>query len=118
MRHVVYGAQASSACAPAFNPIGLLTNPANVRRHLIGVYELEWLGPMAEALKQLGSEAAWLVHGQDGMDEISTTAPTDVVELRHGFVRHFALTPEQPGPAAHAPSTVLRVVMRNGQWMS
>jgi anthranilate phosphoribosyltransferase len=54
---------------------------------------------MAEALRKLGSEAAWLVHGQDGMDEITTTAPTDVVELRRGFVRHFALTPEQLGLA-------------------
>jgi anthranilate phosphoribosyltransferase len=80
-----------------FNLVGPLTNPANVMRHLIGVYELEWLGPMAEVLKQLGSEAAWLAHGQDGMDEISTTAPTDVVELRHHFVRHFSLTPEQLG---------------------
>ncbi|MGE3623351.1 MAG: anthranilate phosphoribosyltransferase [Bdellovibrionales bacterium] len=80
-----------------FNLVGPLTNPANVKRHLIGVYELEWLGPMAEVLKQLGSTAAWLVHGQDGMDEITTTAPTDAVELRGGCVRHFALTPEQLG---------------------
>jgi len=80
-----------------FNLVGPLTNPANVKRHLIGVYELEWLGPMAEVLKHLGSEAAWLAHGQDGMDEITTTAPTDIVELRHGAVRHFALTPEQLG---------------------
>jgi anthranilate phosphoribosyltransferase len=80
-----------------FNLVGPLTNPANVSRHLIGVYELEWLGPMAEVLKKLGSEAAWLAHGQDGMDEISTTAPTDIVELRHNFVRHFAMTPEQLG---------------------
>jgi anthranilate phosphoribosyltransferase len=80
-----------------FNLIGPLTNPANVSRHLIGVYELEWLGPMAEVLKKLGSEAAWLVHGQDGMDEISTTAPTDIVELRNNFVRHFAVVPEQLG---------------------
>jgi len=78
-----------------FNLVGPLTNPANVKRHLIGVYELEWLGPMAEVLKQLGSEAAWLAHGQDGMDEITTTAPTDIVELRNGLVRHFALTPEE-----------------------
>ena len=80
-----------------FNLVGPLTNPANVSRHLIGVYELEWLGPMAEVLKKLDSEAAWLTHGQDGMDEISTTAPTDIVELRHNFVRHFAMTPEQLG---------------------
>jgi anthranilate phosphoribosyltransferase len=80
-----------------FNLVGPLTNPANVKRHLIGVYELEWLGPMAEVLKALGSEEAWIAHGQDGMDEITNAAPTDIVELRHGLVRHFALTPEELG---------------------
>jgi anthranilate phosphoribosyltransferase len=80
-----------------FNLLGPLTNPARVKRHLIGVYELEWLGPMAEVLKHLGSEAAWLAHGQDGMDEITTTMPTDIVELRLDGVCHFTLTPEQFG---------------------
>ncbi len=80
-----------------FNLLGPLTNPANVKRHLIGVYDLEWLGPMAEVLKSLGSEAAWLTHGHDGMDEITTTAPTDVVELTGGMIRHFTLEPEQVG---------------------
>lgn len=80
-----------------FNLLGPLTNPANVQRHLIGVYSLEWLGPMAEVLKTLGSEAAWLAHGHDGMDEITTTAPTDVVELRQGMLRHFTLEPEHVG---------------------
>lgn len=80
-----------------FNLVGPLSNPAQVKRHLIGVYDLEWLGPMAEALKTLGSEAAWLAHGHDGMDEITTTAPTDVVELRSGRVSHFTLEPEQVG---------------------
>lgn len=77
-----------------FNLLGPLTNPANVKYHLIGVYDLEWLGPMAETLKTLGSEAAWLAHGYDGMDEITTTAPTDVVELRRGMISHFTLEPE------------------------
>lgn len=80
-----------------FNLLGPLTNPANVKRHLIGVYDLEWLGPMAEVLKSLGSEAAWLTHGHDGMDEITTTTPTDVVELRSGMIQHFTLGPEQVG---------------------
>ncbi len=80
-----------------FNLVGPLTNPANVKRHLIGVYELEWLGPMAEVLKELGSEDAWLAHGHDGMDEITTTSPTDIVELRNGQVRHFSLAPEELG---------------------
>ncbi len=77
-----------------FNLLGPLTNPANVRFHLIGAYEKEWLRPMAEVLAELGSQAAWLVHGQDDMDEITTTAPTDGVELREGELRDFTLTPE------------------------
>ena len=80
-----------------FNLLGPLTNPANVKHHLIGVYDLEWLGPMAEALKTLGSEAAWLAHGHDGMDEITTTSPTDIVELRQGMISHFTLEPEHVG---------------------
>ena len=80
-----------------FNLLGPLTNPANVRRHMIGVYELEWLGPMAEVLKSLGSEVAWLAHGHDGMDKITTTAETDIVELSRGMIRHFTLEPEMVG---------------------
>ncbi len=80
-----------------FNLLGPLTNPANVKHHLIGVYELEWLGPIAEVLKMLGSETAWIAHGHDGMDEITTTAPTDVVELRSNMIQHFTLEPTQVG---------------------
>ncbi len=78
-----------------FNLLGPLTNPANVRRHLIGVYELEWLVPMAETLDRLGTETAWLVHGQDDMDEITTTAATDLVSLRDGLINRGTLTPEE-----------------------
>ena len=96
-----------------FNLVGPLTNPANVKRHLIGVYDLEWLGPMGEVLRALGSEAAWLTHGHDGMDEITTTAPTDVVELRGGFVRHFALAPEDFGlPGRAKLENLERAAMR------
>jgi anthranilate phosphoribosyltransferase len=78
-----------------FNLLGPLTNPANVKRHLIGVYELEWLGPMAEVLQKLGSKMAWLVHGHDDMDEITTTNSTDIVEMKDQYVRHFTISPEQ-----------------------
>ena len=98
MRHVIE-VRKKLGIRTIFNLVGPLTNPANVKRHLIGVFELEWLGLMAETLKALGSEEAWIAHGQDGMDEITTTAPTDIVELRHGLVRHFALTPEELGLA-------------------
>ncbi|MDP9128535.1 MAG: anthranilate phosphoribosyltransferase [Pseudomonadota bacterium] len=90
-----------------FNLLGPLTNPANIRKHLIGVYSLEWLGPMAEVLKGLGSESAWLAHGHDGMDEMTTTEATDIVELRHGMIRHFTLEPEQVG-LARAPLAALK----------
>ena len=85
MRHVAE-VRRTLAMRTIFNLVGPLTNPANVKRHLIGVYELEWLGPMAEVLKHLGVEVAWLAHGQDGMDEITTTAPTDIVRIagEHG----------------------------------
>ncbi len=80
-----------------FNLLGPLTNPANVRHHLIGVYARDWLEPMAKVLHQLGSKVAWLTHGQDGMDEITTTAPTDVVELRNDKFNRFILEPEHVG---------------------
>lgn len=80
-----------------FNLLGPLTNPANVKRHLIGVFELEWLGPIAEVLKLLGSETAWIAHGHDGMDEITTTAATDIVELHNNMIQHFTLEPTQIG---------------------
>ncbi|MDD5585505.1 MAG: anthranilate phosphoribosyltransferase [Alphaproteobacteria bacterium] len=82
-----------------FNLLGPLTNPANVKRHLIGVYDPAWLKPMAEVLKALESEFAWLVHGEghgrDGLDEVSTVGPTDIVELRDGKITSFAVTPEE-----------------------
>lgn len=80
-----------------FNLLGPLTNPANVKRHLIGVFSRDWLEPMAKVLHTLGSEKAWLTHGQDGMDEITTTAPTNVVELNQGRFDRFILEPEQVG---------------------
>jgi anthranilate phosphoribosyltransferase len=80
-----------------FNLLGPLTNPANVKKHMIGVFELEWLGPMAETLRSLGSETAWLVHGHDDMDEITTTAPTDVVKFQNSMMTHETITPESLG---------------------
>ena len=80
-----------------FNLLGPLTNPAGVKRHLIGVFSREWLEPMAKVLDSLGSETAWLTHGQDGMDEITTTTATDVVELREGALKSFLIEPEQAG---------------------
>lgn len=76
-----------------FNLLGPLSNPAGVNRQMVGVFAPEWIMPVAETLKALGAEHAWVVHG-DGYDEITTTGETKVAELRGGEVRAFTLTPE------------------------
>ncbi|MBV9077842.1 MAG: anthranilate phosphoribosyltransferase [Methylobacteriaceae bacterium] len=80
-----------------FNLLGPLSNPAGVRRQLLGVPASGWLEPMTEALRELGSERVWTVHGSDGLDEITTTGPTDVVALEDGQIRRFTITPEEVG---------------------
>jgi anthranilate phosphoribosyltransferase len=80
-----------------FNLLGPLTNPANVKRHLIGVFSADWLVPMAEVLHSLGSSSAWLTHGQDGMDEITTVTASDVVAIRDDEIIRFVISPEEAG---------------------
>jgi anthranilate phosphoribosyltransferase len=80
-----------------FNLLGPLANPAGVKRQLIGVFSAAWLTPMAETLRNLGSERVWITHGADGLDEISTTGVTKIVELKDGAIRAFAVTPEEVG---------------------
>ncbi|MEQ8967210.1 MAG: anthranilate phosphoribosyltransferase [Azospirillaceae bacterium] len=80
-----------------FNLLGPLSNPAGARRQLIGVFAETWLEPLARVLSNLGTEAAWVVHGLDGLDEITTTGPTRVAELREGAVRSFEIVPEEAG---------------------
>jgi anthranilate phosphoribosyltransferase len=79
-----------------FNLLGPLSNPAGVKRQLVGVFAPEWVQPVAEVLGRLGSEHAWVVHG-DGMDEITTAGTTRVAEWKNGKVSLFELTPEQVG---------------------
>jgi anthranilate phosphoribosyltransferase len=79
-----------------FNLLGPLSNPARVKRQLIGVFSADWVEPLAEVLKGLGHERAWVVHG-DGMDEVTTTGVTQVAELKDGRVRRFEITPEDAG---------------------
>ncbi len=80
-----------------FNILGPMSNPANVKLQLIGVFAREWLRPMAETLKTLGSERVWVVHGADGTDEITTTGPTYVVALEDGEISEFEVSPDQAG---------------------
>src|SRR5271163_3516163 len=80
-----------------FNLLGPLSNPAGVTRQLIGVFSAAWLEPMAEVLRNLGSERVWITHGLDGLDEITTTGPTRVVELKNGAIHAFEVTPEEAG---------------------
>jgi len=80
-----------------FNLLGPLSNPASVRRQLVGVFDRKWVRPIAEALRNLGTEHAWVVHGSDGMDEITTTGPTYVTEVKDGTLNSFEITPEDVG---------------------
>ncbi|WP_312807091.1 anthranilate phosphoribosyltransferase [Agrobacterium cavarae] len=79
-----------------FNLLGPLSNPAGAKRQLLGVFSPRWLQPIAEVLRDLGSESIWVVHG-DGMDEITTTGVTHVAALENGKIRTFDLTPEDFG---------------------
>ncbi len=80
-----------------FNILGPLSNPARTRRQLIGVYDGQWLEPIAKALSGEGAEHLWVVHGSDGLDEITTTGTTEVAELKGGVVRRFTISPEDAG---------------------
>ena len=96
MRHVA-GARVELGTRTIFNLLGPLANPASARRQLMGVFAKDWVEPLAHVLGRLGSERAWVVHGCDGLDEITTTGPSQVAELRDGKVRCFEVTPEQAG---------------------
>lgn len=93
----VAGARVELGFRTIINLLGPLLNPAMVRRQLAGVYDRRWIEPIATALGQLGSTHSWVVHGSDGLDEITTTGPTYVAELRDGRVRCFEITPEDAG---------------------
>jgi anthranilate phosphoribosyltransferase len=80
-----------------FNLLGPLSNPALVKRQLLGVFDRQWVQPLAEVMGKLGAEKVWVVHGSDGLDEITTTGPTYVSEIANGNLRHFEITPEEAG---------------------
>lgn len=95
-RHVM-PVRAELGTRTIFNILGPLTNPAGVKRQLTGAFSAELIRPMAETLRALGSEKAWLVHGGDGSDEISIAAPSQIAALENGEIREFVLHPEDAG---------------------
>ncbi len=80
-----------------FNLLGPLSNPAGVRKQLVGVFSRPWLEPLARVLHNLGAERVWVTHGEGGLDEITSTGTTWVAELRDGKVSTFELSPEAAG---------------------
>jgi anthranilate phosphoribosyltransferase len=89
-----------------FNLLGPLSNPAGVKRQMVGVFSRQWVEPLAQVLKNLGSEHVWVVHGSDGLDEITTSGPTYVAALEDGAVRAFEVTPEEVGLARVKPEAL------------
>src|SRR5205823_4899973 len=80
-----------------FNLLGPLSNPAGVKRQMVGVFSRHWVQPLAQVLKNLGSDSVWVVHGSDGLDEITITGPSFVASLENGNIRTFEVTPEDAG---------------------
>jgi len=80
-----------------FNLLGPLSNPAGVKRQMVGVFSRQWVQPLAQVLRNLGSDSVWVVHGSDGLDEITLTGPTFVAALEKGEIRSFEVTPDEAG---------------------
>lgn len=80
-----------------FNLLGPLSNPAGAKFQVVGVFDDKWVEPLAYVLKNLGSTRVWVMHGSDGLDELTTTGPSRVAELKDGNVSTFEVTPEEVG---------------------
>jgi anthranilate phosphoribosyltransferase len=80
-----------------FNLLGPICNPAGVKRQIVGVFSWQWVEPIAYVLNKLGCEHVWVVHGHDGLDELTTTGATDVAEVKDGHVTVFEVTPADAG---------------------
>jgi len=89
-----------------FNLLGPLSNPASVKRQMIGTFSKQWVEPMAQVLKNLGSETVWVVHGSDGLDEITTSGTTSVAALAKGKIDTFEIKPEDIGVPRAKPEAL------------
>ena len=107
MKHAI-GPRRELGVRTVFNVLGPLTNPAGAPNQVLGVFAKQWVRPLADVLQQLGSRHVMVVHAEDGLDEISLSAPTHIAELREGVVREYLLQPEDLG-LQRAPLDSLRV---------
>lgn len=96
MRHVG-PARRALGTRTLFNLLGPMCNPAGAKRMLLGVSNDKWRRPMAEALRDIGVDHIWVVHGHDGLDEITTTGPTSVTEVKGTDIRDFTVSPQSYG---------------------
>ena len=96
MKHAI-GPRKEMRVRTVFNLLGPLTNPAGAPNQVLGVFSGDWVEPLAQVLKQLGSEHVLVVHAEDGLDEISIAAPTRVAELREGAISTYTIAPEEFG---------------------
>ena len=100
MRNVA-GTRVELGTRTIFNILGPMSNPANVKRLLIGVFSKDWIRPMAETMQTLGAEKIWVVHGADGTDELTPTGISYVAALEDGAIREFEISPEEAGLPTH-----------------
>lgn len=105
MKYAV-GPRKEMATRTIFNLLGPLTNPANAKRQVMGVFHQKWVRPIAEVLKALGSEHVMVVHSEDGLDEISIAASTYVAELKDGVIVEYKISPEDFGIPTQSVDTI------------
>ena len=96
MKHAI-GPRKELGIKTIFNLLGPLTNPAGALNQVLGVFDMKWVKPIAEVLKGLGSNNVLVCHSEDGLDEISTSAPTKVAELRNGKIEEYSISPSDFG---------------------
>ena len=100
MKHAI-GPRRELGVRTLFNILGPLTNPAAAPNQVIGVFSRKWLNPLAETLKQLGSNHVLVVHSEDGMDEISISTKTFITELKNGEIKNYEISPDNFGIKKH-----------------